>query len=355
MSFTYGVIEGLYDDKHQWSWAARHAYVEFCQQNGQQFYIYAPKNDPFLRERWREPWPDDELNQLKSLADAFRSAGIAFGIGFTPYQLESLDKQSRQCLREKLALINGVNPSILCILFDDFSCKIPHLAETQSEVVHFMAGLSKAEHFMTVGTWYSSDPLLERVYGAMPENYQEDLGRSLDPGVDIFWTGNHVISSGYDESGLSEIAQKLRRKPFLWDNYPVNDPKWLQDRLRLYALTGRPWKLEQWTHGHAVNPMIQPWLSMIPLATLNYLYQRKEDYQPHQAFKQALKTLCSQQLAKAIDDELVTFSQEGNQNLSDFTRNRLTYKFMPLMKETDEPFVKEILSWIHPDKNSSLS
>ncbi|MGQ9515309.1 MAG: beta-N-acetylglucosaminidase domain-containing protein [Thermoproteota archaeon] len=28
-------------------------------------YIYAPKDDPFHRERWMEPYPDDQLKKTK--------------------------------------------------------------------------------------------------------------------------------------------------------------------------------------------------------------------------------------------------------------------------------------------------
>ena len=343
MSFTYGVIEGLYDKQQSWTWEARNAYVDFCSLKGFDFYIYAPKNDPYLREQWREPWPVEELEHLKALSDAFKKKGVRFGIGFTPFEVEQLDGHTCQALKSKLALINSINPEILCILFDDFKNDIPELAKTQSGIAEFIAGESKSDHFLVVGTYYSRDPLLSRAYGPMPKNYWADQGRSLDSRFDIFWTGDHVISLGYDEAGLSEMTELFQRKPFLWDNYPVNDPDWLKTRLRIFSFTGRPWQISEWCSGHAVNPLIQPRLSMIPLATLADIYQQKDRYQAYASFKSVIQELCGLPLAQAIEDNLIYFTEEGYNTFSAFTAKRLKKVFQEFSDQPYSAYADEII------------
>ncbi len=350
MAFQYGVIEGLYDQDNQWSWESRNAYASFCAGKGFDFYIYAPKNDPYLREQWDQPWPENDFNHLNTLGLELKQNNVRFGLGLTPFNVRELSQTSRQQLKQKIASINQLNPEILCILFDDFSNDIDDLAKTQAEIAEFIAGESTATQFIVVGTYYSKDPLLQRVYGAMPEGYWADLGQYLDPQFEIFWTGDHVISLGYDQYGLQEMTDHFQRKPFLWDNYPVNDTDWLKNRLKLYTFTGRPWQISDWCSGHAVNPMIQPWLSMIPLATLSDLYRQKDLFDGHACFKQTVNDLCGKELASAIQDNLLYFTEEGTRNFSDFTRKRLEKTFSEFQSEKEQPFTREILKWLQPSE-----
>ena len=47
-------------------------------------YIYSPKDDPYARERWREPYPDDGLAELRALlSDAGRNH-IAVSYALSP-------------------------------------------------------------------------------------------------------------------------------------------------------------------------------------------------------------------------------------------------------------------------------
>ncbi len=346
MAFTVGVIEGMYDEKHCWTWEARQAYAGFCAKQKFDFFIYAPKNDPYLREQWQLPWPDEYLEQLKRLSTIFREKGVEFGIGFTPFEVNVLNDKTRQALKTKIAMINSINPSMLSILFDDFSNNVANLAQKQSDIAEFIAGESSAQHFQMVGTFYSRDLLLEKVYGKKPPHYWSELGAALDPAIDIFWTGDHVISLGYDEEGLSEIAHCFQRKPFLWDNYPVNDPKWLQQRLPVYTFTGRPWQLSQWCTGHAVNPMIQPYLSMIPLVTLAESYRKKDQFIAHSAFKSALKSVCGKNLAKEIHGNLIQLAHAGRSSFLPRTVEQLKSTFSQFTKPEEQRFAGEILSWL---------
>ena len=50
-----GMIEGFYGAP--WTAAARTAMMRFAGQNKMNSYVYAPKLDPYHREKWRDPVP----------------------------------------------------------------------------------------------------------------------------------------------------------------------------------------------------------------------------------------------------------------------------------------------------------
>ena len=57
-----GVIEGFYGPA--WSHENRLWMLEKLGSWGMNLYVYAPKNDPFHRERWRDPYPPREVREF---------------------------------------------------------------------------------------------------------------------------------------------------------------------------------------------------------------------------------------------------------------------------------------------------
>jgi hyaluronoglucosaminidase len=51
-----GIIEGFYGPP--WTWVDRRRVSETLAGAGMDTYVYAPKDDPLHRERWREPYDD---------------------------------------------------------------------------------------------------------------------------------------------------------------------------------------------------------------------------------------------------------------------------------------------------------
>ena len=52
-------------------------------------YLYAPKDDPYHRERWKEPYPKDEWRALLNLIRAAQEQRIDFGYAFHPTTIPS--------------------------------------------------------------------------------------------------------------------------------------------------------------------------------------------------------------------------------------------------------------------------
>jgi hypothetical protein len=194
---------------------------------------------------------------------------------------------------------------------DDMKGDLPNLAARQIEIVNWIAARSAAKQFILCPTYYCLDPVLEQLFGKMPEDYLGKLGRGLDPKVSLFWTGESVCSSSYTEAHLRAAAAFLGRKPFLWDNYPVNDGPRMCKFLHLRPMTGRPAGIGKWLAAHAVNPMNQSALSKIVLLTLKMSYELGAAYSPGQAFLQAAETVTCPAMAFQLEKNLPDFMDRG--------------------------------------------
>jgi len=340
--FQIGVLEGFFG--RPWPWTAREATVDFLLQQGLDFYIYAPKADRFLRKAWTEPWPKADFERLAMLSQAYRDAGLGFGLGFSPFEIYLEDPANqRSALQTKVAELNRIAPSILSIQFDDMHGAVPELAERQARAIGEIVAASTAERFIVCPTYYSDDARLEKVFGAMPAGYLEDFGRLLDPAVDIYWTGPKIFSDSYPSDHLARVTEQLRRKPFLWDNYPVNDSAKTSNFLHLTGFSGRPPRLKTEAAGHAVNPMNQAWLSRIPIASLADSYSQGAAYDPLASSAAACRRYGKGALGEALLADLPTFQDEGLTALDASTREELIERYSAF---GGNPYAAEVIDWL---------
>ena len=339
--FQIGIIEGFFG--RPWPWEDRHDYADFLASSGYAFYIYAPKSDPYLRKAWKSDWPETDWSALKALRARYARAGVAFGIGLSPYGLvgEHTSPNVHE-LREKVHRLNALEPDLLAILFDDMPVSAKHLAKIQTEIVHEAMRASRAGAFLTCPTFYSDDPVLECMFGKMPEGYLQTLGTGLDAQVRMFWTGPRVCSEDYTEAHLATVAARMGRKPFLWDNYPVNDGPKMCKHLHLRAFAKRPPILAQQTAGIAANPMNQAQLSKLSLATLPLSLSGERTYDPEEVFRSAARVLGGEAFARALLEDLSAFQDSGLDGMSTERRTVLRAKYTAL----PGPFSAEILQWL---------
>jgi hypothetical protein len=332
-----GVIEGFFG--REWSWEERADQARFLARNRFDFYIYAPKADRFLRHAWSEDWPEETWRRLHELRETYRQQGVAFGIGLSPFDVQQdYDRAARDALRAKTARLNELDPDMLCILFDDMKGDLPDLASVQASMAHEIVAVSRATRHIVCPSYYCDDPVLEKVFGKAPQGYLEDLGRQLDARLDIFWTGPLVCSTEYPRKHLESVAERLRRKPFLWDNYPVNDGAKKSNHLHLKAF--RRHDIADLVAGHAINPMNQARLSRLPLLSFEASYQ--PGYDPDTSLRQALhREGCPQELARRLLDDVESFSSRG---LLEISRESLAeaYRALPQHGYRDE-----VLDWLN--------
>lgn len=340
MDVELGLIEGYYG--RPWSWRERTETVTFLAGHGYRFFIYAPKADPYLRRRWREDHPTETAESLRNLARRCAQLGVRFGVGLSPFEIyRDFDDSARAALARKLAHLDQVGVQTLAILFDDMRGDLPDLARTQARILGWIAERTKAARLLVCPTYYTDDPVLDRFFGPRPDRYLEDLGSALDPAIDVFWTGGEVCSREFQPGSLERVAEKLRRKPVLWDNYPVNDGPTMSRYLHLRAFTGRSAQIGPCIAAHAVNPALQPVLTRIPALSLADSYRRGAAYDYSEAFAAAANAVLGADLAKLVRRHLGLFQDTGLDRLGD-ALPKLRARFAGI----DHAGAREIVAWL---------
>lgn len=338
-----GLVEGRFG--RIWDEAERGYVVQALADAGYAFYHYGPKADRPLRREWRRGHDAAGTEGLARLSAQVRGAGMRFGMALTPVgSTHPFDDEARADLARRVADLDAIGVDDLCVLFDDLRGDMPELAARQAEVVNFCAGLTRAARVYTCPTYYSDDPVLDLVFGERPANYLADLGRALDPAVQVYWTGEEVCSRAIEPAHLERVAGELGRPVCLWDNWPVNDGARMSRFLHLRAFTGRSAKAAAHVTGHAVNPAIQAHLGCIPALTLPMVYERGDDYAYGAAFAAAAERLLGADFALMLQQDIAALQDVGQERLGP-RADRLRARYAAL----DHPAAREILRWLDGD------
>ncbi|HSK29771.1 MAG TPA: beta-N-acetylglucosaminidase domain-containing protein, partial [Candidatus Limnocylindria bacterium] len=244
-------------------------------------YLYAPKDDPYHRKQWRQPYPNAQWRRLLALIRAAQKNHIDFVYGFHPGEgLYFSDDRAVKILLRKARRFYDAGVRTFALLFDDIPSRLSDPRDQRA----FKNSLARAEatwmakiiaaqpaswgavEWWICPSYYSEDGLLERVFGRFEPEFLEILTYYLPPKIPCFWTGPSVVSKSITLAHVRRIAKKIKRPLLLWDNYPVNDLS-MRDELHIGPLTGRDPRLPQAVYGYLNNPLLQEELSFIPLAT----------------------------------------------------------------------------------------
>jgi hyaluronoglucosaminidase len=274
-----GIVEGFFGPP--WSMAHRRRLFAFGAARGMNTYLYAPKDDPYHRKLWRQPYPKTKWRELLRLIGAARTQRIDFVYGFHPGEgLYFGDDRAVGVLLRKARRFYDAGVRTFAVLFDDIPSRLSDPRDRRA----FKNSLARAEgtwmakiiaaqpaSWSTVEWWicpsyYSEDVLLERLFGRFEPEFLETLAQSLPANIPCFWTGPSVVSKSITLAQVRRIAKKIKRPLLLWDNYPVNDLS-MRDELHIGPLTGRDPRLPQAVYGYLNNPLLQEELSFLPLAT----------------------------------------------------------------------------------------
>ncbi len=343
-----GIIEGFFGPL--WSWTEREHVVRTLSKSNYSFYIYSPKGDLALRRQWSQPFTTPWIEQVSAFAKTCKSLNVKFGIGLSPYGLQAdFGNAQREDLRRKLNEIALLDIDYLAVLFDDMDAQVSDLAATQIRIVDFVANSYAAKQFIVCPSYYSDDVVLDVVFGARPKSYLHDIGRAIDRSIDFFWTGEEVCSRQIGVAHVERVADEMRRKPLLWDNYPVNDGARMSSHLHLRAFTGREATIASCVKGHAINPALQATLSLIPALTLPMSYADGSRYEYASAFKRAAEQVAGKALAHLLQEDLIAMQDLGlhRYDSSRFLSLRERYSGI------DHPAAHEILRWLNGDYSVS--
>ena len=335
-----GVIEGYFGKP--WRHEDRKRVQTRLRELGYSWFHHAPKADAYLRRRWREPHPPAAFAELVDLSAHCRGLGMRFGIGLSPYELyRDYTGAAKADFVAKLRALDEIGIDDLAILFDDTRGDVPDLAAREAEIVHAALATTGASRVLMCPTYYSDDRMLDVVFGERPAGYLDELGRRLDPRVGVYWTGEEICARELGVGHLARVTESLRRKPTLWDNYPVNDGPQMSRFLHLRGFTGRPSAIGPHIAAHAINPALQPHLSLIPAATLVASYREGPGYAYMHSFREVARTLAGADLAVMLEADLHALQDRGIDRLGDDLL-RLRERYLAV----DHPMAAEVMRWL---------
>jgi hypothetical protein len=270
-----GVIEGFYGPP--WTHAERLDLIEFCGREGLTTWVHAPKDDPFHRARWRDPYPEEELARLGELAGHARVHGVDFAWAVGPglsIRVEDADLAALEAKREQVLAAGAVDVQLL---WDDIERDWISAAD-QAEITNRFAPK------VVCPMGYAGN---ERT------PYRDAFGGALDPEVVVYWTGPEVVSTAIARADLDAAADAFGHELLLWDNYPVND--FDKQRLFLGPLRGRDPELAGGRcAGIVANAMLQAVPSKLALATIADWARDPAAYDPLASFERALAAYCAE-------------------------------------------------------------
>jgi len=340
MAPELGVIEGYFG--RPWRHEDRKQVLARLRELGYSWFHYAPKADTFLRRRWRERHPDSALGELADLSAHCRGLGLRFGVGLSPYELyRDFSGEAKRAFVDKVRLLDAIGIDELAILFDDTRGDVPDLAAREAEIVHSARANTRASRVLMCPTYYCDDRMLDVVFGERPHGYLQDLGRRLDRSVGVYWTGEEICAREFSPGHLVRVAEALGRKPTLWDNYPVNDGPRMSRFMHLRGFTGRRHTIAGHIAAHAINPTLQPHLSLIPAATLAASYREGDGYAYMRAFREAARALAGELLATMLEEDLHALQDRGIDALGD-ERAQLRARYAAVA----HPMAAEVVRWL---------
>jgi hyaluronoglucosaminidase len=270
-----GVIEGFYGTP--WSHQARLDQLDFYGEHKMNIYVYSPKDDAYLRAKWRDAYPADQLAQLKELVDRARARHVEFTYALSPGLSVCYSSDADvTALTAKFQTLWDIGVRTFAVPLDDISytnwnCPADKdrfgtggaaAGAAQAHLLNrvhqeFIAEHPGAEPLQTVPTEY---------YDVQPSPYKQALAAQLDKNVLVEWTGVGVVAPTMSVAEAQRAREVFGHPILTWDNYPVND--YATDRLLLGPFNGREKGLPEQLAGITANPMIQPAASKIALHTV---------------------------------------------------------------------------------------
>lgn len=221
---TRGFIEGYYGVP--WSYEDRISLMHFGGDFKMTSYVFAPKDDPYHKEKWRELYPESELDNLRAMVEAGRESKCRFVWTAHPFMggFNSSDVDGEiDALLNKFEQLYDLGVRQFGVLGDDVGSLSTSVVSQMMNAVSEW-GEEKGDVYDPVfcpagynHSWQGNYSELNYYDTNFPENVQ------------IFWTGEAVcqpveqITLDHFRTYNNTTGKEKRRAPLFWLNWPVND------------------------------------------------------------------------------------------------------------------------------------
>lgn len=312
-----GTIEGFYGTP--WSHENRLNQIDFYGKMKMNTYIYAPKDDPYHREKWKEPYPADKLSQLQELVNKCKENHVDFNFAISPgLTIRFSSDEDFQLLVNKAQAMWDLGVRTFSILLDDINPNLKDpkdiemfgndvnpsaaaqaylLTRFQKEFIEKHPGANPLE---TVPTEY---------YVAKHTPYLDRMAELTDSNVVFMWTGPAVVPAAISSGQAKTIKEVMKHDVLIWYNYPVND--YCRNQLLMGPETGLDTQLsDNGIVGIISNPMNEAEASKIPVFTIADYNWNPKAYNAEDSWIRAMKNF-----GPNVFDSLYTFSDSSRSSV----------------------------------------
>ena len=279
-----GTVEGFYGTP--WSHEARKSQLEFYGSNKMNVYIYGPKDDPWHRDKWREPYPEAEANRIAELVDVAKANGVNFYWAIHPGVDIKWNDEDRDKLMAKLEVMYQLGVRSFAVFFDDIWGEGAK-ADKQAALLNYID-----DNFVQVKKDVAPLILCPTEYNKGWANeqggYLRTLGANLNKGIEVMWTGNSVVAC-IDKPTMEWINERIERKGYIWLNFPVND--FVRDHILMGPAYGNGLDIATDVSGFVSNPMEYAETSKISLYGIADYCWNMEEYDYQSNWEKSLKDI----------------------------------------------------------------
>lgn len=215
-----GVVEGFYGNP--WSHEVRLSLINFYGRNKMTDYIYGPKDDPYHSSPyWRQPYPEAEAVKIKELVEACKRNHVNFVWAIHPGHDIRWDKADEDSLIAKLNMMYDLGVRSFAVFFDDINGKGTD-SNMQTALLNklnneFVKSKGDVTNMMICPTDYS-----QLWANPKPTGQLAVYGNTLDPNIEVFWTGA-VVCSDLTPETMEFVNSRIKRPALFWWNFPVTD------------------------------------------------------------------------------------------------------------------------------------
>lgn len=248
---------------------------------------------------WRADYTPQETAQIRDLTARGKKLGVDVCLSFNPGiwskpPLVYSSEQDYQRAWDKVRKVHALGVRWFALCLDDIGREL-----TPEDKAEF-GTLQAAQTSFVNRLWRDMKTLRPRTRlifcpsayltadARRHMDYITHIGEKIDREVMMFWTGPECCSASITADDAAVFAKWIRRKPFVWDNYPVNDMfPW---RPLVAPLKRRSADLAGAVSGYIANPMKQWHVSTIPLSTTAAYLNDPAGYDAAKAIEQAIRS-----------------------------------------------------------------
>lgn len=256
-----GFIEGFYGTP--WSHEDRMSLMKETSEYKMNTYIYAPKDDPYHRDKWKELYPEEQAKEIAELAKSGADNNLNFCWTIHPGATLKFTDADYNAIITKFEQLYDLGVRQFGVLFDDTDDWSN--GKLQAEWINrinkeFVKAKGDIAPMIVISARYNS------AWGPNVNVYFKPFMQTLDKDIEVMWTGHATMSNVSKEVfEWPKKATGVDKDLAVWWNYPVND--YCDSKLLMGPMHNLSQDLDNVT-GFFSNPMNQAEASKVALYSI---------------------------------------------------------------------------------------